>query len=86
MFPDTEFLIQSARLERGDFLFVFSDGCTDARNPAGKLFGEKGLIELLHPPAPNVYALIDRIESSLANWIGSAVQFDDITMLAIQRE
>jgi sigma-B regulation protein RsbU (phosphoserine phosphatase) len=86
MFPDTEFVIQSAKLDPGDFLFVFSDGATDARNPAGKLIGEKGLIEMLMPPAPNVNALLDRIESRLINWIGSAVQFDDITMLAIQRE
>ena len=86
MFPETEFTIQSAKLEPGDFLFVFSDGATDARNPAGKLIGEKGLIEMLTPAAPNVNALLDRIESRLANWIGSAVQFDDITMLAIQRE
>lgn len=86
MFPDTEFVIQSAKLEPGDFLFVFSDGATDARNPAGKLIGEKGLIEMLTPAAPSVNALLDRIESRLANWIGSAVQFDDITLLAIQRE
>jgi sigma-B regulation protein RsbU (phosphoserine phosphatase) len=86
MFPDTEFVIQSAKLEPGDFLFVFSDGATDARNPAGKLIGEKGLIEMLTPAAPSVNALLDRIESQLANWIGSAVQFDDITLLAIQRE
>lgn len=86
MFPDTDFVIQSAKLDHGDFLFVFSDGCTDARNPAGKLIGEPGLIQLLHPPAASVNALLDRIESSLANWIGSAVQFDDITMLAIQRD
>ncbi|PJF26540.1 MAG: hypothetical protein CUN53_07450 [Phototrophicales bacterium] len=86
MFPDAEFVIQSAKLDPGDFLFVFSDGATDARNPAGSLIGEKGLIEMLTPAAPNVNALLDRIESQLANWIGSAVQFDDITLLAIQRE
>jgi sigma-B regulation protein RsbU (phosphoserine phosphatase) len=85
MFPESEFVIESAKLEHGDFLFIFSDGATDARNPAGKLFGEKGLQALLLPPAEDVKGLLDRVEDSLNNYISSAVQFDDITLLAIRR-
>lgn len=86
IFPGSEFEIGQAHLEHGDILLAYTDGITDARNPDGKLFGEARLLELLNPPAPSVKALLDRIENALHNYISDAVQFDDITMLAIRRE
>lgn len=85
MFPDAEYTIETAQLDHGDILLVFSDGATDARNPAGKFFQEAGLLSLLSPQAESVHALLDRIEGALSNYISSAVQFDDITLLAIKR-
>jgi sigma-B regulation protein RsbU (phosphoserine phosphatase) len=86
IFPGSEFEVGTAHLEHGDILLAYTDGITDARNPDGKLFGESRLLELLNPPAPSVKALLDRIENALHNHISDAVQFDDITMLAIRRE
>ena len=86
MFPDAEFGIKETHLAPGDVLLAFTDGITDARNPDGKMFGEAGLIALLNPPAPSAKDLLDRIENALYNYIGDAVQFDDITMLAVRRK
>ncbi|MBZ0290880.1 MAG: SpoIIE family protein phosphatase [Anaerolineae bacterium] len=86
MFPGMTFELAQAKLDYGDILLAYTDGITDARNIEGKLFGEANLLDLLNPPAETVNALVDRIENALQNYIGDAVQFDDITMLAIRRE
>ncbi len=85
MFPGAEFEIMDAHLEPGDILLGYTDGVTDARNPAGKLFHEAGLLSLIHPPLDSANGLLDRINNALYNYIGDAVQFDDITMVAARR-
>ena len=84
-FPGAEFEIMDAHLEPGDTFLAFTDGVTDARNPAGKLFHEEGLIELIRPPLNTANGLLDRIDNALQNYISDAVQFDDITMVAAYR-
>ncbi|MEP7293612.1 MAG: SpoIIE family protein phosphatase [Chloroflexota bacterium] len=85
MFPGAEFEIMDAHLDYGDILFGFTDGVTDARNPAGKLYHEEGLLGLIHPPLDSANGLLDRVDHALSNYIGDAVQFDDITMVAARR-
>ena len=86
MFPGAEFTICETKLEHGDMMFIFSDGVTDARNPAGKLFKEEGMLSLLTPPADTAQTLCERILNALNHYISTAVQFDDITMMALKRE
>lgn len=85
MFPGAEFEIMDAHLDKGDILLGYTDGVTDARNPEGKLFHEEGLIDLIHPPLDSATGLLDRINNALYNYIGDAVQFDDITMVCARR-
>jgi sigma-B regulation protein RsbU (phosphoserine phosphatase) len=85
MFPGAEFEILDAKIEPGDLLYCFTDGVTDARNPAGKLFHEEGLINLIKPPLDSATGFLDRVDNALYNYIGDAVQFDDITMVAARR-
>ncbi|MEP7284718.1 MAG: SpoIIE family protein phosphatase [Chloroflexota bacterium] len=86
MFADAEFAIDVVALEPGDTLFAFTDGVTDARNPAGKMFKEAGIMGLLQPPFSSANELLNRAENELRNFMGDAVQFDDITMLGITRK
>ncbi|MFJ8567897.1 PP2C family protein-serine/threonine phosphatase [Streptomyces sp. NPDC093514] len=43
--PHTPSVIHRAQLERGDRILIHTDGVTDARSPAGELFGEERLID-----------------------------------------
>jgi sigma-B regulation protein RsbU (phosphoserine phosphatase) len=86
MMPDMVFKTQELFLEPGDLLLTFTDGVLDARNPAGQLFTEKSLLSLLQQPITSATALLDQIETTLQAHIGSADQFDDITLLAVRRE
>jgi phosphoserine phosphatase RsbU/P len=86
MFTDAEFGFGEVTLEPGDSLFAFTDGVTDARSPAGKLFKEAGILGLLQPPFGSASELLNRVESGLHNFMGDSFQFDDITMLGITRK
>jgi sigma-B regulation protein RsbU (phosphoserine phosphatase) len=86
MFSGAKFIIEQAHLDPGDFLILFTDGVTDVRNPAGKLFTEAGLLSLLNPPPQSAEEMVQRIISALSNHMQDAVQFDDITLLVVRRE
>ncbi|WP_129671906.1 PP2C family protein-serine/threonine phosphatase [Candidatus Chloroploca sp. Khr17] len=85
LIPGADFNIAHAQIDPGEILFCYSDGVTDARNPERQFFGEKRLLQLLAQPAASATEVLDRFERNLQAHIASADQFDDITMLAIQR-
>ncbi|MCB0131059.1 MAG: SpoIIE family protein phosphatase [Caldilineaceae bacterium] len=86
MFPGVEFNIEYAQLNPGDMLYAYTDGVTEARNPAGDFVTEAHLKELLSSPATSAANLLDRVDGYLKEFIADAVQFDDITMMAIYRQ
>lgn len=85
MMPDAQYTIGEAQLEPGDILFGYSDGVTDARNPAGKMFTEKQMLALLQQkPAASADELLMRVKTAVSEHIASADQYDDITMIAVR--
>jgi sigma-B regulation protein RsbU (phosphoserine phosphatase) len=86
MVPDVDFAIQQVSFAPGDTLLAFTDGVPEARDPAGAFFTEGRLRSLVtDPPSGSAQALVARIHAALTAHIGSAVQFDDITLLAVRR-
>jgi phosphoserine phosphatase RsbU/P len=83
MFPDVDYTIANAQMEPGDLLFAYTDGVTEARNVAGEFVTEQGLLALLAEPTTSATKLLDRIDLFLQEFMQNAVQFDDITMMAI---
>lgn len=49
MLPGMAYTIAHATIAPGETLLLFTDGATDARDPAGALFGEEFLLSLLTP-------------------------------------
>jgi serine phosphatase RsbU (regulator of sigma subunit) len=58
---------------------------TEARDPSRGFFTEKRLISLLGQSVNSAAGLLERVDSSLRQFMAGAVQFDDITMMAIRR-
>ena len=85
MMPDMSYDIKRTVLEPGDVLYAYTDGVTEARNPANKFFPEKELLLLLEQPIDSAAGLLERIKGRLRLFIDTADQFDDITMLAVRR-
>ena len=85
MLPNITYTSRQLTIEPGDVLFLFTDGVPETHNPAGKLFTEKRMLELLSEPTPDAAVLINRIVHELNVFMSTANPFDDITMMAIRR-
>lgn len=74
-------------LEKGDMLFTFTDGVTEAMNRDGEQFGEERLEKLLAKCGGKTsQETIDTVRAAVAEWAGEAEQSDDVTMLVIKRK
>lgn len=72
-------------LAPGDELYVYTDGVAEATNAGGELFGTGRMIETLNShigDGPDV--LLPKVKEDIDRFVGSAPQFDDITMLGLR--
>jgi sigma-B regulation protein RsbU (phosphoserine phosphatase) len=77
----------SVPFEPGDLLLFYSDGITEARNPAGELFGVSRLEEFVRTNSrlqPTV--LVERIREEITSFSQSDRLADDLTSVAIRVE
>ena len=86
LIPDAQFNTDEIFLEDGDLVFLYTDGVPDALNMDNVFFGKECLLAILQSGKPHPAELLDHISEQLTNFIGQAFPFDDITMLAIQRQ
>ena len=86
MMPDMEFKIKAVTLNPGDSLLLYTDGVTDALNPAEEQFSEPRLLEASLSPAPSAQRRIQNIMAALDAHIAHREQYDDVTLLAVQRK
>lgn len=86
IFADNLYEQRTIQLSKGDFVLLYTDGVTDAQNPAGDYFGVERLQSLLsaHQDA-SAEDLLQAIESTLADFTAGQDPFDDITLLIIRR-
>ncbi|MBO2448754.1 PP2C family protein-serine/threonine phosphatase [Actinomadura barringtoniae] len=83
MVPDSEFMLAHTTMEPGDTLFAYTDGVVEARDTAGEMFGTDRMIEVVTAPGSSAEELLTGADASLQHHMGTADQWDDITMLAL---
>ena len=72
-------------LNRGDMLFQYTDGVTEATDSDLEMFGEERLVEALNlAPDGDPEATIRNIHVAIEGFVKQATQFDDITMLCVR--
>ena len=75
----------SVTLAKGDRLFVYTDGVTEANNENSELFGDERLLQAASLCADeNPETACKTVLEQLKAFVGEAPQFDDITMLAFR--
>lgn len=74
-------------MECGDVLVLYTDGVTDALDQSGEdEFGASRLTEVvLEHGAKSAQALTDEILGAVRDFVQSAPQFDDLTLLVVKR-
>jgi phosphoserine phosphatase RsbU/P len=83
--PGATFAVKEIVLKKNDLLLIFTDGVPDACNGANDSWGRECLLKLLKEGDTTPARLLEHIEEQLRQFIGTADQFDDITLLAINR-
>jgi sigma-B regulation protein RsbU (phosphoserine phosphatase) len=83
--PDAKFSVKEISMESRDLLLVFTDGIPDALNVDNVSFGNERLLKLLGGNETSPVRILKTIEEELHQFIGTADQFDDLSLLALKR-
>jgi sigma-B regulation protein RsbU (phosphoserine phosphatase) len=81
--PGLEAPRSSLALEPGDTLVLYTDGVTEAMNPADDLFGDERL--LVTPAGTSAAETVSNLVAALRAFVGKREAADDIAILALRR-
>ena len=81
----TRYREYSFQLERGDTLYLYTDGVAEATNDREELYGTERLISALNGKKDSgVKEICVSVKEDIDRFVQDAPQFDDITMLCIR--
>jgi len=81
MFSDWECELVETALAPGDLLVMYTDGVSEAPNPAGEEFGEKRLLETLRSTKLTTAAGVLSSLSAAVQQFSNGIQADDLTLV-----
>lgn len=85
LMEDTEFPTGEGLLAPGDKVVIYSDGVTEAQNPAGEFFGKRRLrLAIADHATEPCMAIHDAIYRAVASFAEGAAQSDDITLVVLE--
>jgi sigma-B regulation protein RsbU (phosphoserine phosphatase) len=86
IFPDVTIDCRSIQLEYGDLLFACTDGVYEAPDHQGTIFPKSRLHTIISAPHKSLQEMLQAIEIAVDKHSQDQNQFDDITMVAVQRD
>ena len=86
-----EYRAQQQKIQRGDTLFLYTDGLTEAENKQHELFGEERMMKTIEDwrlkiEDSSLRGLVEAMLGTVSAFVNGAEQSDDLTMLAIRYE
>jgi len=79
-----EFVSTKVQLLKGDTIFFYTDGVTEANNEKEELFEDENLKKALNSQKfENLTQTVQHVRAEINNFAGEAQQSDDITILAL---
>ena len=82
---NTRYIDYTLQLTPGTILFVYTDGVTEATNSTETLFGTKRMLTALRfAQTDTPEDIVSTVDTAVQTFVGSAPQFDDLTMLCIK--
>lgn len=80
---------EKIRFEKGGRMFCYTDGITEAMNKEEQLYSEKRLLETLNNESiknASLKSVIEFVRKDIEKFANGSVQFDDITMILVERK
>lgn len=76
---------ETLQLNKGDEMFFYTDGVTEANNPQGELYGESRLLRCLETCEEELVSnQLAVLKNDIDKFVNGADQFDDITIMGIK--
>ncbi len=72
------------QFNKGDKIFVYTDGVPEASNEEKEQFGTDRMIEALNTRDANPEETLKIVRASVDEFVGGAEQFDDLTMVCLE--
>jgi serine phosphatase RsbU (regulator of sigma subunit) len=83
----TDYDRATLRMSPGDALVLYTDGVTDARNAAGKMYGEERLLEVTQrAQGCSARGIQEALLDDVHRFVGNAPRADDITLMVLAME
>ncbi|MCX6357866.1 MAG: SpoIIE family protein phosphatase [Candidatus Aureabacteria bacterium] len=82
--PGAPYLMNTMPIEKGDLLFLYTDGIIEARNRKGQEFEMQRLRQLLSRNTAGPQATVRRVMARVAAFSKGTPQHDDLTAMAIR--
>jgi len=80
----TEYKEIRIELSKGDFIILTTDGIIEANNTDNEMFGFDRLEQAIQlAPMTNATALLDHVKQTVFDYIGTAEQHDDMTIVVL---
>lgn len=79
-----EYFDETMTLQKGDRLFLYTDGVPEGKNPLGERFGTEKMLRILnhrHNVSPE--ELLNDMMRKVNEFAGESDQFDDVTMMSV---
>ena len=85
MMPNMPYEKETVKLQTGDILLMFTDGVTEAKDPADCEYAENRLEKLLQQSVDKgIEAILENTIASITEFSAGAPQADDITLLGLK--
>ena len=82
---DYEYQEYEIKLDKGDKIFIYTDGLVEAMNDKQELFGlERMKKSLNNLTKENAEDTLNKVQEDVNLFVGDAMQFDDLTMLMVE--
>jgi len=75
--------VEVVRIDDGDYIYLFTDGVTEAENKEGVMFGQERIEEHIAHDRPSG-SIIDEIKRSIDSFCSGVDQSDDISLVEIR--
>jgi sigma-B regulation protein RsbU (phosphoserine phosphatase) len=83
---NTTYSCKKITFQKGDYLFLYTDGLIDAVDGGGKSFSKKRLLEYISKNHSDLKQILKRLEDSFFKHVRDGEIIDDVTYLALKKE
>lgn len=85
MIPGAKYSDYEIRLHHKGYIFLYTDGVIEAKDPKGEFYGaDNMLLNLSDPEDASPKWIIDTLYDSIDSYVQDAKRFDDMTMLCLK--